>query len=77
LNVLAIRLHNTLTVMPIYRCYFLDEDDHITDVAELETDVLDRAIDRALALLRTRPEHDAIEIWQGAERLYAGRRELR
>lgn len=62
--------------MPIYRCYFLDGDDHISDVAELEADALDTVVDKALALLRTRPEHDAIEIWQGAERLYASRREL-
>src|SRR3989441_9386657 len=34
--------------MPSYRCYFLDGQDHIKAVADLEADALAEAIDRAL-----------------------------
>jgi hypothetical protein len=35
-----------------------------------EADTLAEATDRALAMLRSRPHHHSIEIWQGARRLY-------
>ena len=57
--------------MPSYRCYFLDGQDHIKAATDLEADTLAAAIDRALALLETHPEHYAVEIWQGARRLYS------
>ncbi len=56
--------------MPSYRCYFLDGQDHIKAVADLEADALAEPIDRALVLLKARPQHHSIEIWQGAQRLY-------
>ena len=59
--------------MPRYRCYFLDGENHIKDATDLEADALAAVIDQALALLRERQDHYAIEIWQGANRLYASR----
>ena len=57
-----IPLHNTLNRMPSYRCYFLDGENRIKDATDLEANALAAAIDQALALLRERSEHDAIEI---------------
>ena len=62
-----------LNGMTSYRCYFLDGENHIKDATDLEADALAAAIDQALALLRERAELHAIEIWQGANRLYASR----
>jgi hypothetical protein len=61
--------------MPTYRCYFLDKRDHIKAAADLEADALAAVIDKALVLLKKRPEHHSIEIWQGAQRLYPSRGE--
>ena len=56
--------------MPLYRCYFLDRDDHIRERAEIEADAPGMAVDRALELLRANPQYYSIEIWQGAQRVY-------
>jgi hypothetical protein len=56
--------------MALYRCYFLDGDDRIRERTDIEADALGAAVDRALELLRARPEGHSIEIWQGAQRVY-------
>ena len=58
------------TAMHIFRCYFLDDQEHITVSENIEADTLVEATDRAHAMLRGRPHHRSIEIWQGARRLY-------
>ena len=60
--------------MRIYRCYFLNERGGIEAYENIEAHALDEAIDRALALLRQQPNHKAIEIWEGPNRLYPARR---
>jgi hypothetical protein len=60
--------------MRVYRCYFLNERDRIEAYENIEAHALDEAIDRALALLRQQPNHKAIEIWEGPNRLYPARR---
>jgi hypothetical protein len=60
--------------MRVYRCYFLNERDRIQASENIEAHALDDAIDRALALLRHQPNHKAIEIWDGPNRLYPARR---
>ena len=56
--------------MTYYRCYFLDAADHIRGAENIETETLVVAIERALALLRQRPQHDGIELWQGRRKVY-------
>ena len=56
--------------MASYRCYFLDTADHIRAAEVIEADALDGAVDRALALLRERPHHHAVELWDGARKVY-------
>ena len=56
--------------MPVYRCYFLDRHDHIQAADNIEVDALNEAIDRALVMLRARPQHHSVEVWQGPVRLY-------
>jgi hypothetical protein len=36
----------------------------------IDADALSEAIDKALAMLKQRPHHRSIEIWEGARRLY-------
>lgn len=59
--------------MPSYRCYFLNGEDHIQAVENIEADAVSEAIDHALAMLEARPQHRSIEVWQGARRLYPAR----
>ena len=42
--------------MRVYRCYFLNERDRIEAYENIEADALQEAVDRALALLRQRPQ---------------------
>ena len=56
--------------MHIYRCFFLDEDDHIKAAEIIEANAVSEAIDKACAMLRERPQHQAVEIWEGARKLY-------
>jgi hypothetical protein len=56
--------------MPTFRCYFLDGDGHIKSRTEIEVDGLPQAIEQALKLLKEQPEGRAVEVWQGAQRLY-------
>ena len=59
-----------MPAMPLYRCYFLDGDDHIRERADIEADTLAIAIDQALELLKKKPQCRSFEIWQGDQRLY-------
>ena len=56
--------------MHSYRCYFLNADDHIQSAEVIEAVGLTDAIDRALAMLKARPQHRTVELWQGAKRVY-------
>jgi hypothetical protein len=56
--------------MQIYRCYFLDETDHIEAFEVIEVASLREGIDRALAMLKARPQHRSVELWDGARRVY-------
>jgi hypothetical protein len=56
--------------MQTYQCYFLDDREHISADESIEADAPTDAIDRALAMLCARPHHRAVEVWQGARRLY-------
>ena len=56
--------------MHIYRCFFLDESDHIKAAEIIEADAVGEVIDKALVMLRERPQHRTVEIWEGGRRLY-------
>ena len=56
--------------MAVYRCYFLDREDHITGRTELNARSLSDAIHRARKMLEKRPQQHSFEIWEGAQRLY-------
>jgi hypothetical protein len=56
--------------MPAFRCYFLDANDRIAGSPEIiDADGLNEAIDRALDMLRARPSHHAVELWDGGRRV--------
>ena len=57
--------------MPSYRCYFLDQDDHISGTEIIDAEALTAAVEKARALLRDLPNHRSVEVWQGDERRYA------
>lgn len=56
--------------MHIYRCFFLGEDDHIKAAEIIEADAIGEAIHKALVMLRERPEHRTVELWEGERKLY-------
>ncbi len=53
-----------------YRCFFLNEGDHIRAAEIIEAEMVGEAIDKARIMLRERPQHRAVEVWAGARRLY-------
>ena len=57
--------------MPSYRCYFLDEGDHISGTEIIDADALSAAVEKARAMLKELPNHRSVEVWQGENRLYA------
>ncbi|HTV89140.1 MAG TPA: hypothetical protein VME41_09000 [Stellaceae bacterium] len=57
--------------MSIYRCHFLDAGEQVAAAEEIDADALPEAIARARMMLTHRAHHRAIEVWQGARRLYA------
>ena len=64
----------TTQIMALYRCHFLDADDHIKALEEVDAGSLLDAIDRANAMLNERSHHDAVEVWAGNRWIYrAGR----
>ena len=61
--------------MQDYRCYFLDDHDHILFPAEISAEDLDAAKRHAFGIVQERPEEHStiptsIEIWQGAIQLF-------
>jgi hypothetical protein len=56
--------------MSVYRCFFLNDEDHIRAGEVIEADALGEAIERALVMLRARPHCRAVELWDGARRRY-------
>ena len=56
--------------MHIYRCFFLNESDHIKAAEVIEADAIGEVIDKVLVMLRERPQHRTVEIWEGGRRLY-------
>src|SRR5438477_4438472 len=54
----------------IFRCYFLNADEHIEACEVIEVASLGEGIDRALAMLKARPQHRNVELWDGARRVY-------
>jgi hypothetical protein len=62
--------------MPSYRCYFLDDAAHIRSTESIDAEALSEALEKALAMLKQRPHHRSIEIWDGAKRLYPPARML-
>ena len=56
--------------MPIYCCHFLDDHDLIAAEEDFEANATRDAIEQARAMLRGRPHHHRIEVWEGGRRLY-------
>ena len=56
--------------MHVYRCYFLNADDHIEAFEVIEMAGLNDAVERALAMLKARPQHRSVELWDGSRRVY-------
>ena len=61
--------------MRSYRCFFLDDEQHIKGAEIIEAEALGKAINRALASFKARPQHHSVEIWFGANRIYQAERE--
>ena len=65
---------SSLTVIgpsiPTYSCYFLNDQDEIQPCESIEAGRPRDAIERALLMLKARPQHHGIEVWQGGRRLY-------
>ncbi len=55
--------------MRSYRCYFLDKDGRISALEVVECDSDDEARQMALQMLRQRPHHFAVEVWDQARRI--------
>ena len=47
----------------LYRCCFLDANDTIDAIEEIEADTLLDAIEQAKAMLTGRSHHNAVELW--------------
>ena len=56
--------------MPTFRCYFLDENDHIRAAEVFDAATRDEAIEKATASFE-RSQFQAIEIWDGATKVWA------
>ena len=56
--------------MHIYRCFFLNEHDHIKAAEIIEADAVGAAIEKACVMLRERPQHRTVELWEGGRRLH-------
>jgi|GraSoiStandDraft_5_1057265.scaffolds.fasta_scaffold527155_2 hypothetical protein len=55
--------------MPSYRCYFLDEHDHISGTEMVDADALGIAIEQALAMLNEIPQNRSVEMWESDKRI--------
>ena len=56
--------------MRLFRCYFLDERDHIAAEEDIEVETLSDAIELAVVMLQSRSQHRAVEIWEGGTKVY-------
>ena len=56
--------------MHLFRCYFLNAEDRIEAFEVIEAETLRAGIDLALAMLKARPQHRSVELWDGARRVY-------
>jgi hypothetical protein len=56
--------------MPVYCCNFLDDHDRIAAAEDFEANAPSEAIDQARMMLRRRPHHFGIEVWEGGRRLH-------
>lgn len=56
--------------MHVYRCFFLNGDGHIKAAEIIEAELVEDVIDKARVMLRARPQHQTVEIWEGGRRLY-------
>ena len=61
--------------MHLYRCCFLDAQDEIEAVEEIEVASLPDAITRADVMLKRRPHHSVVEIWAGGKWIYRATRD--
>ena len=59
--------------MHIYRCYFLNADDQIQAFEVVEVSSLSEGINLAVAMLKARPQHRSVELWDGSRRVYPTR----
>jgi hypothetical protein len=57
--------------MTYYRCYFLGADDHIKAAEDIESDTRREAVQQALRMIRERPHHSSVELWEGTKRIYS------
>jgi hypothetical protein len=55
--------------MPSYRCYFLDENDHISGTERVNADALGIAIEQVLAMLKDLPQNRSVEVWENDNRI--------
>lgn len=56
--------------MHIFRCFFLDEADHIKAAEIIEAEAVGEAIEKVRAMLRERPQHRGVELWEGGRKFY-------
>ena len=59
----------------LYRCCFLDGNNTIDAIEEIETDTLLGAIEQANAMLNGRSHHAAVELWVDNKCAYRARRD--
>ena len=59
----------------VYRCCFLDANDTVDALEEIEADTLLKAIEQARAMLRQRSHHEWVELWLGNKCAYRARRD--
>ena len=59
----------------LYRFCFLDANDSIDALEEIDADTLLDAIQQADAMLKGRSHHEAIEMWLGNRCAYRARRD--
>ena len=61
--------------MTLYRCCFLDRNDTVAALEEIEADTVEEASEQASAMLTGRPHHAAIEVWVNNQCVYRAQRD--
>jgi hypothetical protein len=59
----------------VYRCCFLDANDTVDAIEEIEADTLLSAIEQANAMLNGRSHHAAVELWLDNKCAYRAHRD--